>query len=217
VSKEIVLAEPTATRASRRRTQSERTEATRKQLARAAFERIRDHGYANFRVAGVAAHAGVSLGGQLHHFPTKDAVTMAAIDFAIGLAKERTDANLAAFKMGVDPVEAIIEDCRDYYFSASFDVAMDVTKSASGDPELRRQIARAHRDFRSYAEDGWVERLVDAGWDELQARDLIAMTGSLVRGFAIRAMIRRDQKQFERLMTTWREMVALYFGDERSR
>jgi AcrR family transcriptional regulator len=209
------LAESTATRASRRRTQAERTEATRRQLSRAAFERIRDQGYANFRVAGVAAHAGVSLGGQLHHFPTKDAMTMAAIDFAIALAKERTDANLAAFENGADPVAAIIGDCQDYYFSASFDVAMDVTKSASGDPDLRRQIARAHREFRSYAENRWVERLVDAGWDELEARDLIAMTGSLVRGFAIRAMIKRDRKEFERLMATWREMVSLYFGHAR--
>jgi AcrR family transcriptional regulator len=205
------LAEPTATRAPRRRTQVERSETTRRQLSQAAFERIRDQGYASFRVAGVAAHAGVSLGGQLHHFPTKDAMTMAAIDFAIALAKERTDANLAAFKSGVDPVEAIITDCRDYYFSASFDVAMDVTRSASGDPDLRRQIARAHREFRSYAEEAWVERLVATGWEEQRARDLIAMTGSLVRGFAIRAMIKRDQKEFERLMATWREMVALYF------
>jgi AcrR family transcriptional regulator len=209
------LAESTATRAARRRTQAERTEATRRQLSRAAFERIRDQGYANFRVAGVAAHAGVSLGGQLHHFPTKDAMTMAAIDFAIALARERTDTNLAAFENGADPVEAIVDDCRDYYFSASFDVAMDVTKSASGDPDLRRQIARAHREFRSYAENRWVERLVDAGWDELEARDLIAMTASLVRGFAIRAMIQRDQKEFERLMATWREMVSLYFGHAR--
>jgi hypothetical protein len=28
-------------------------------------------------------------------------------------------------------------------------------------------------------------------------------------------MIKRDQKEFERLMATWREMVSLYFGHAR--
>lgn len=200
-----------------RRTQEERSAATQQKLATAAFELIRHEGYASFRVAAVAREAGVSQGGQLHHFPTKERLTMAAIDHAIAIARARTDHNLAAYDGSEDVVSAIARDSAEYYFSASFDVAMDVTKSASGNPELRRQIARAHRAYRAHAEQSWLDILLAAGWAEQDGADLIAMTASLVRGFAIRAMIRPDRTEVERLLIRWREMVALYFRKPESK
>ncbi|MEJ2086914.1 MAG: TetR/AcrR family transcriptional regulator [Gammaproteobacteria bacterium] len=195
-----------------RRTQEARSAATQQKLAKAAFDIIRSEGYASFRVAAVAKEAGVSQGGQLHHFPTKDLMTMAAIDYAISIARARTDRNLAAYDGRQDVVSAIAQDSAEYYYSASFDVAMDVTKSASGNPGLRRQIARAHRAYREHAEQGWLDVLLAEGWSRQDGEDLIAMTASLVRGFAIRAMIRPDNDELERLILRWREMVALYFG-----
>jgi len=194
-----------------RRTQEERSAATRQKLARAAFDIIRRDGYANFRVAAVAKEAGVSQGGQLHHFPTKEIMTMAAIEHAISIARARTDRNLAAYGGGGEAVSAIAQDSADYYYSASFDVAMDVSKAASGNPELRQQIARAHRAYRDYAELSWRDVLLKEGWNEQDGKDLIAMTASMVRGFAIRAMIRPGRSDQERLLKRWREMVALYF------
>lgn len=194
-----------------RRTQGERSAATRRKLAKAAFELIRRDGFASFRVAAVAKEAGVSQGGQLHHFPTKDLMAMAAIEHAISIARARTDRNLAAYVGSDDVVSAIAKDSAEYYYSASFDVAMDVSKSASGNPELRRQIARAHRAYREHTEQSWLEILMNEGWGRRDGEDLIAMTASLVRGFAIRAMIRPGNDELERLLERWREMVALYF------
>jgi hypothetical protein len=57
----------------------------------------------------------------------------------------------------------------------------------------------------------WLEILMHEGWGRQDGEDLIAMTASLVRGFAIRAMIRPDDNELERLLKRWREMVALYF------
>lgn len=153
----------------------------------------------------------MSLGGQLHHFPTKDLMTLAAIDYALSVARARTDRNLAAYDGSENVVAAIAQDSADYYYSASFDVAMDVSKSASGNPELRRQIARAHRAYRSHAEQSWLDVLLAKGWSMQDGEDLIAMTASLVRGFAIRAMIRPGNDELARLLGRWREMVALYF------
>ena len=195
-----------------RRTQEERSSITQQKLAEAAFNLIREKGYANFRVASVAKEAGVSQGGQLHHFPTKDLMTMAAIEHAIGAAKLNTIQNLERYTESQEIISAITTDCRDYYFSANFDVAMDVTKGASDNPELRRQIARQHRIFRSYAEDGWHGILVDQGWSTNDARDMIAMTASLVRGFAIRSMLKAGNKEIDRLMALWQQMVHESFG-----
>jgi AcrR family transcriptional regulator len=195
-----------------RKTQEQRSAKTQHLLARAAFELIKESGYANFRVASVAKAAGVSQGGQLHHFPSKDLMTMAAIDYAIELAERVTARNLKSYAATDDVVAAITEDSADYYFSASFDVAMDVTKAASANPDLRKSIAVAHRRYRSDAEGGWLQILLSQGWQQSEAQDLIAMTASLVRGFAIRSMIRPDRREIDRLMAVWRAMVTQYFN-----
>jgi AcrR family transcriptional regulator len=190
-----------------RRTQGERSAASREQLSRAAFELIRDEGYASFRVATVARAAGVSQGRQLHHFPNKDAIALAAVEYGTRLAETRTTANLKAFSSGDDPVAAIAADSKDYYFSASFNVALDVSKSASGNRELLAAIRSLSRSYRDYAERSWCERLVDRGWSQQDAEDVIALTTGLVRGFAVRRMIRADRGQYDRLIARWTEMV----------
>ncbi len=194
-----------------RRTQVERSANTRRKLASAAFDLIQNDGFANFRVAFVAKEAGVSQGGQLHHFPTKDEMTLAAIEYGLELALIRTKTNLAAFRANEDVITAISEDCRDYYFSPSFDVALDVIKGSASKKQLREQIAKAHREYRKIAEDDWHKLLINRGWSKPDASDLIEMTASLVRGFAIRAMIRPNEKQVTRLMNRWKQMVQLSF------
>jgi AcrR family transcriptional regulator len=194
-----------------RRTQEQRSSSTQDKLARAAFVLIREFGYANFRVASVGKEAGVSQGGQLHHFPTKDSMTMAVIEYAIDIARQRTEVNLSGLKSSQNLIATIAEDSRDYYFSDSFDVAMDVTKGCVGNSQMRHFIAEAHRAYRDYAESAWCRRLLESGWTKADAQDVIAMTASLVRGFAIRAMIRPDDKQLRRLLKRWQSMVEQSF------
>ena len=197
-----------------RKTQEQRTADAKARLSEAAFELIRDNGYANFRVAAVAKQAGVSQGGQLHHFPTKDAMTMAAIQFAIDQAQIVTEKNLNKYNRDSDPVKAIIRDSMDYYFSPHFDVAMDITRSTSHDESLNRDIATAHRHYRAFTEEAWFAHLTDAGWNGGDARDLIDMTTSLVRGFAIRAMIHPDHVTFERLLNRWHSIAIEFFNQD---
>lgn len=196
------------------RTQEERSSTTRKKLAKAAFELIRDKGYASFRVAFVAKSCGVSQGCQLHHFPTKDTMTFAAIEHCVAEAEKTTQRHFARYTQKANAVEAITNDSRDYYFSANFDVAMDVSKSSSANPQLGRSIARITRKYRDRVEKRWGDILIDRGWSERDAKDLVAMTASLVRGFAIRAMIRPDRGETGRLMKRWADMVDQTFDIE---
>lgn len=193
--------------ASPRRTQEERTAIAREKLAKAAFHLINKEGYASFRVAAVAKAAGVSQGGQQHHFPTKDSMALAAVEYGAKQAEANTRQHLAAFSENDDPVRAIAQDSKDYYFSASFEVALGVAKSSKSNPDLRREIARINRIYRDYAEQSWQEKLLNAGWSVQDAEDVIAMTTGLVRGLAIRQMIRRDQGEYNRLIERWTKMV----------
>src|ERR1700729_2230886 len=73
--------------AARRRTQAERSEETRTRILKAAANLIRKRGYARFRTAEVAKEAGLSRGAQLHHFPTKDSLVVATLEFVFEQAQ----------------------------------------------------------------------------------------------------------------------------------
>ena len=146
---------------------------------------IRDVGYAGFRTAAVAKAAGVSQGGQLHHFPTKDDLALAAVEYCNALATRKTEENLARFAADDEPIEAIIADSMDYY------VAIDDVEISSQNAELRRDIVRAaFRDFERGFRN-WSNALVGIG-----RADIIDLSTSL-RGFAIRKWIHRDTGQFK--------------------
>jgi AcrR family transcriptional regulator len=64
----------------RRKTQAERTAATRKRLLDATIAVLNERGYANTTTTLIAERAGVSRGAQLHHFHTKADLVLAAIE-----------------------------------------------------------------------------------------------------------------------------------------
>ena len=64
----------------RRRTQEERRAETSGRLLDAAIELLLERGYSRFRIADAAKLAGVSRGGQTHHFATKNDLIEAAIE-----------------------------------------------------------------------------------------------------------------------------------------
>lgn len=195
-----------------RQTQEQRSALTKEKLSKAAFEVIRDVGYAGFRTAAVAKAAGVSQGGQLHHFPTKDDLALAAIQYAYQQAEQKTALNLRNFAANDEPINAVLEDSVDFYFSGAFDVATEVAKAASQHKQLQRDIADLSRRFREFAEHGWLERLVERGWAVAEGRDIIDLSTSLVRGFAIRRWIHRDSGQYKRLMERWVDIVYASFA-----
>src|SRR5262245_20298415 len=63
-----------------RRTQAERSAATRARLLDATIECVLDLGYARTTTVEIARRARLSRGAQLHHFPTKAELVTAAVD-----------------------------------------------------------------------------------------------------------------------------------------
>lgn len=178
-------------------------------LSKAAFEVIREVGYANFRTSAVSKRAGVSQGAQLHHYPTKDSLAIAALEYAYGEAREKFEQNLANSESCDDLLNLILQDSADFYLSDYFMVALDILMAGGKNKELHKQLTGMSRQFRDQVERAWLEKLVDDGWSLTLAEDVLALSHSLVRGFATRALIRNDQAEFDRLLRRWREMVSL--------
>src|SRR5215475_2564872 len=201
----------------RRRTQAERTEATRTRILKAAANLIGGRGYARFRTAGGAAEAGLSRGAQLHHFPTKDSLVVATLEYVFEQAQILSRQRAAAVNRPRDLIEAVIEDAREFFFSEHFMVAIDIVLSTSTDDAVRKQILDISRKARRPVERAWTEALTASGVPASLAADIVALTLSLVRGMALRTLWDNDPKWFDELFSVWRRMIKVFLESQPSR
>jgi AcrR family transcriptional regulator len=201
----------------RRRTQAERSEATQTRILKAAANLIRRRGYAHFRTAEVAKEAGLSRGAQLHHFPTKDSLVVATLEYVFEQAQILSRRRAAAVNRPRDLIEAVIEDAREFFFSEHFMVAIDIVLSTSTNQSVRKQILDISRKARRPAEAAWAEALAANGVPGQLASDIVALTLSLVRGMALRTLWDNDPKWFDELFSLWRQMIKVFLSDRQPR
>src|SRR5258708_2867722 len=140
--------------ASRRRTQAERSEGTRKLTLDATVRVMVRKGAAGLRTGEVVAEAGVSVGAQLHHFPTKRELILAAFDYvnerSVEMCRQRVKlAKRAGNSESV--INAIIADATDFFFGNGFFIEVALAHGQA-DVELRRVVRRSSRLSRSRAE-----------------------------------------------------------------
>lgn len=130
-----------------RRSQAERSSATREALLDATIASLVEDGYANTTTSRVAERAGVSRGAHLHHFQTRQALVAAAIE---QLARRRSEEQLAAvdsLPTGRERVAAGLDLIWSAYANPLFQAAIDLWTSARTDPELRDHLAGVEREL----------------------------------------------------------------------
>jgi AcrR family transcriptional regulator len=198
----------------RRRTQAERTAETRLRILKAAANLIRRRGYARFRTAEVANEAGISRGAQLHHFPTKDSLVVATLEYVFEQSQILSRRRAAAVNRPRDLIEAVIEDAREFFFSEHFMVAIDIVLSTSTDQAVRRQILDISRKARRPVETAWTEALAASGVPGTIAADIVALTLGVVRGMALRTLWDNDPKWFDQLVALWRRMIKVFLEQQ---
>jgi hypothetical protein len=88
---------------------------------------------------------------KLHHFPTKDSLVVATLEYVFEQAQVLSRRRAAAVNRPRDLIEAVIEDAREFFFSEHFMVAIDIVLSTSTDQAVasRSWISPARRAGRS--------------------------------------------------------------------
>lgn len=124
-----------------RRTQADRTAATRTRLLDATVACLNDVGYARTSTPEIARRAGVSRGAQLHHFPTKIELVTAAVEH---LFSRRHQEFLEAFDRlpaGADRASSAIDLLWTMFSGPTFYAWLELAVAARTDPELRTHFA----------------------------------------------------------------------------
>jgi len=181
----------------KRRTQAERVNETRGRLIAAALGVLREKGYAGFRVADVTDAAGLSRGGQTHHFPTKLDLLLATFAWLYEQITERSRARLAQLKPDDDIVQQMLDDAAEFFLGEDFSIGLDLLAAADRDPELREGIQRTAKENRFVVEDMWVGVLMSRGLSRSDAEDLLWLIFNSMRGLAVRSLWQHDKKRFE--------------------
>ncbi|WP_052378484.1 TetR/AcrR family transcriptional regulator [Polycyclovorans algicola] len=192
----------------KRRTQAERSDATQLKVIEAAAAVLRRKGYAGFRTDEVARVAKVSRGAQQHHFPTKDSLVLATAAHLLRDGLARGQARAAKAHEAADPIEAIIEDCMDFFLGPDFSVMLDLVMAGSKDRALRDQIYGYTRESRLGVEQAWLDVLVARGLPQDKAEKVLWLTISVVRGLSVRALWQHDDALFRSLLDEWKLILA---------
>ena len=184
-----------------RTTQGERTRAMRLRLMEATVESLVELGWAGTTTTVVSQRAGVSRGAQLHHFPSKQALVVAAVEH---LTDRRRD-DMRRHAEGLpedDRIRGVLEILAAQFVSPVFFAALELWVAARTDTGLRESVGplerRIGRETHAYA----VELL---GIDESRGdnRQLVQATLDLVRGLGLAASLSDDTKRRATVLDSW--------------
>ena len=197
-----------------RRTQAERSEATRNLLLEAAVKLIRRNGFGGLRTVEVADEAGVSRGALMHHFPSKHELVVGVLTYINEVTYTRSTRRAQVARHdGADPIAGVMKDAHEFFFGDYFFLELAIAMSDDSTRRLRRETQQFVRQTRFSIEATWLDTLIASGVPEQLAKDVLALTLSVVRGFSVRMLIENDPEQFWRLLEVWRKIIRQHIRD----
>jgi AcrR family transcriptional regulator len=167
-----------------RRSQAERSSATREALLDATIASLVEDGYASTTTSRVAERAGVSRGAHLHHFQTRQALVAAAIEH---LARRRSAELLQAAEelpAGRERVAAGLDLVWSNYASPLFQAALDLWTCARTDAELRAHLIEVERELDRQTLE-LARRLFGELADRTDFEHQIELAVATIRGLAL--------------------------------
>ncbi|MDX3385165.1 TetR/AcrR family transcriptional regulator [Streptomyces niveiscabiei] len=186
----------------------DRSRVTRQRLLEAAVACLAEYGWAGSTVAVVAERAGVSRGAAQHHFPTREDLFTAAVEY---VAEERSGALRALFPQGATDRAAVVGALVDLYTGPLFRAALHLWVAASNEEQLRPRVteleARVGRETHRIA----VELL---GADESRpgARETVQGLLDMARGLGLANLLTDDRARRERVVGQWVALVEAELG-----
>jgi AcrR family transcriptional regulator len=189
--------------------QQERSRVTQQRLLTATIECLVDHGWSGATTTVIAERAGVSRGAQLHHYPTRAALVIAAVEHLCEL--RGAELRLEAAELdGASPeqrLDRVIDMLATAYTGSLFIAALELWVAARTDPELRHALipleARLGREMHRLTVD-----LLRADESKPGVREAVQASLDLLRGLGVANMLTDDSARRAALLTVWKEQLA---------
>jgi AcrR family transcriptional regulator len=184
-----------------REPQQDRSRATRARLLESAITCLAELGWSASTVAVVAEHAGVSRGAAQHHFPTREALFMAALEHVTSERAEEIRRGLADRRAQLD-TRAIVDLVFDLFTGTFFRAALMLWVAAAAEPQLREQVvpleARVGRQVHRMVVD-----LLGVDEHVPRVRETVQATLDLARGLGLANLLTDDGQRRNGIAEQW--------------
>ncbi|CAM3499123.1 TetR/AcrR family transcriptional regulator [Nocardioides zeicaulis] len=186
--------------------QADRTRAMRARLLEATVELLVERGFAGTSTTLVSERAGVSRGAQLHHFPTKNDLVVAAVEHLTELRGAELAEAVAALPQGRRDRRAVLRMLGDHFTSPVFAAALELWVAARTDEALLAAVAPLEQRVGRETHRLTVAAL---GADESRpgVRELVQATLDLVRGLGLAQTITDDTARRARILDAWADVL----------
>ena len=178
---------------------------TRQRLLEAALDTLITHGWAGTTTTLVAERAGVSRGAQLHHYPTKADLVLAAVEHLA--AKRAEDIRAEAEAAAPYQVDQVIDLLSAAFTGPLYVAALEVWVAARTDPQLRAALipteARVGREMHRLAVD-----LLGADETRPGVREAVQATLDLLRGLGVANLLNDDSVRRVAILAAWKVQLA---------
>ena len=181
--------------------QAERTAAMRLRLMEATVDSLVELGWSGTSTTVVSRRAGVSRGAQLHHFPSKQALVVAAVEH---LTERRRHAMADAVRAlpDVGRTRAVLDVLAEQFTSPVFFAALELWVAARTDADLQGAVAplerRVGRETHAYA-----LTLLEVDEDRGRNRALVQATLDLLRGLGLAGTLTDDSRRRAAVLDAW--------------
>ncbi len=186
--------------------QEERTRVMRQRLLDATVECLVEFGWSGTSTTLVSQRAGVSRGAQLHHFPTKNDLVLAAVEHLSEVRGAELRDAATRLPEGGRRTRAVLGMLADHFTSPVFTAALELWVAARTDATLRGALAPLEQRIGREVHRSTVELL---GVDESRpgARELVQATLDLTRGLGLANTITDDTARRGRILDHWADVL----------
>jgi AcrR family transcriptional regulator len=182
--------------------QEERTRLMRARLLEATVECLVERGFSRTSTTLVSERAGVSRGAQLHHFPTKNDLVVAAVEHLTEVRGADLAAAAERLPTGKRRTRAVLQMLADHFTGPVFTAALELWVAARTDETLLAAVEpleqRVGRDTHRLTVE-----LLDADESRSGVRELVQATLDLVRGLGLANTISDDARRRNRILDRW--------------
>ncbi|MDF1705727.1 MAG: TetR family transcriptional regulator [Aeromicrobium sp.] len=177
----------------------------RLRLMEATIECLVELGWTGTTTTVVSQRAGVSRGAQLHHFPTKQDLVVAAVEHLTERRRHEL-AQSAADLPAEGRTRAALDLIAAQYVSPVFFAALELWVAARTDPALRAAVVPLERRF---GRDAHAYTLALLGVDERRGhnRQHVQATLDLARGLGLAAALTDDSARRASILDAWADTL----------
>jgi AcrR family transcriptional regulator len=186
--------------------QEERSRVMRQRLLEATVDCLVERGFAGTSTTLVSDRAGVSRGAQLHHFPTKNDLVLAAVEHLSEQRAVELEQASRRLPTGRQRTRAVLEMLGDHFSGHVFTAALELWVAARTDEQLHAAVAPFEQRLGRDTHRMTVELL---GADEQRpgVRELVQATLDLVRGLGLANTMSDDRARRRRILRQWAEVL----------